>query len=179
MVKVSVLALVLAGGLPLTSAFIGMGISMYDPVCAYACRAIMASAEIPCDTSHSHDDMDMGGMEMKKRHGHESTITPECRAMSEPFLTSLAYCINSTCPTDTEAWVLEKYFLEEAAGEPGVKPMWGYEQSLVHVNATLETTYDPHGMMNETQLLAKDSWEVQRASLKSLADGEAIHARYA
>lgn len=182
MVRMSIIAL--AGALPMASAFIGMGISMYDPVCAYACRAVMASAEIACDTTHDHDDMDMGGMDMgdmsmKKRHSHESTITPECRAMSEPFLTSLAYCINSTCPHETKAWVLEKYWLDEATGEPGVEPMWGYEQSLMHVNATPETTYDSHEMMNQTQLLDKQSWEAQRDSLKSFADGEAIHARYA
>lgn len=180
MVRVSVFAL--AGALPLASAFIGMGIPMYDPVCAYACRAVIASAEIPCDTSHDHGEMDMGDMgdmAMRKRHSHESKITPECRAMSEPFLTSLAYCINSTCTEDIEVWKLEKYFLVEATGEPGVNPMWGYELSLMHVNGTPDTTYDSHAMMKKTQLLASQDWEQQKGSLKSFADGEAIHARYA
>ena len=182
---VSLTIIALTGALPLASAFIGMGIPMYEPVCAYACRAVMASADIPCDTSHdmeAHENMgDMGDMAMKikKRHSHESKITPECRAMSVPFLTSLAYCINSTCPTDMEVWKLEKYFLDEASGEPGVAPIWGYEQSLMHVNATPDTTYDSHTMMNKTQLLATEDWEQQRGSLKSFADGEAIHARYA
>lgn len=180
MVRVPILAL--TGVLPLASAFIGMGIPMYDSVCAYACRAVMSSADIPCDTSHDHGGMDMGDMgdmAMKKRHSHESKITPECRAMSEPFLTSLAYCINSTCDAGIEAWKLEKYFLVEATGEPGVAPMWGYEQSLMHVNGTPDSTYDSHAMMNKTQLLASGDWEQQRGSLKSFADGEAIHARYA
>lgn len=165
--------------LPAASAFIGMGIPMYDPVCAYACRAIISSADIACDDSHDHQGMDMGSMSMIKRHGHDTDITPECRAMSEPFLTTLAYCINSTCPSDTEAWVLEKYWSIESTGEATVKPMWGYEESLMHVNATPQTTFDSHERINETQLLATDSWEVQRNSLKSFAEGEAIHARYA
>ena len=162
--------------------FIGMGIPMYEPVCAFACRAVISSADIECDDTHDHDDMDMGdmsGMSMKKRHGHETDITPECRAMSKPFLTTLAYCINSTCPTDTTAWVLEKYWLDEAAGEPGVKPMWNYEQSLMMVNSTPATTYDAHEMMMETQLLDASDLDQQRSTLKDFADGEAVHARYA
>lgn len=169
--------------LPAASAFIGMGIPMYDPVCAYACRAVIASADIACDDAHDHGGMDMGDMSMAvevvKRHGHDTKITPQCRAMSEPFLTTLAYCINSTCPNDTEAWKLEKYWTTESTGEPEVKPMWTYEESLVHVNGTPQTTYDSHERMGETQLLATDSWGQQKRSLQSFAEGEAIHARYA
>lgn len=182
--KLLPVALALASAvLPLASAFIGMGIPMYDPVCAYACRAVISSADIACDDSHDHDgmDMDMGGMSMKmaKRHGHETDITPECRAMSEPFLTTLAYCINSTCPRSTEDWVLERYWSVESTGEESVKPMWGYTESLLMVNTTPATTYDAHERINETQLIASDKWEMQRGSLQSFAEGEAIHARYA
>jgi len=165
--------------LPSVLGFIGMGIPMYDPVCAFACRAVISLADIECDNAHDHDDMDMGGMSMKKRHGHETEITPECRAMSKPFLTTLAYCINSTCSSDITAWVLEKYWLDEATGGPGVEAMWNYEQSLMMVNATPATTYDSHEMMRETQLLAASDLEEQRTTLKNFSDGEAIHARYA
>jgi hypothetical protein len=168
--------------LPSALGFIGMGIPMYDPVCAFACRSVIATADIECDDAHDHDDMDgMAGMSMikVKRHGHETDITPECRAMSKPFLTTLAYCINSTCPSDTESWVLEKYWVAEAAGEPGVEPMWNYEQSLMMVNSTPATTFDSHEMMMETQLLAASDLKEQSLTLKNFADGEAVHARYA
>jgi hypothetical protein len=164
--------------LPSVLGFIGMGIPMYDPVCAYACRAVISSADIECDDTHDHDDMDMGGMSMRKRHGHSTDITPECRAMSEPFLTTLAYCINSTCPSDITAWVLEQYWLVEATGGPGVEPMWNYEQSLMMVYSTPATTFDSHEMMTETQLLASSDLEAQSTTLKNFADGEATHARY-
>jgi len=168
--------------LPSALGFIGMGIPMYEPVCAFACRSVIATANIECDTAHDHDDMaGMAGMSMikVKRHGRETDITPECRAMSKPFLTTLAYCINSTCPTDTESWVLEKYWLVESTGEATVKPMWNYEQSLMMVNSTPATTYDSHEMMMETQLLAGSALKEQSVTLKNFADGEAIHARYA
>ena len=168
--------------LPSVLGFIGMGIPMYDPVCAFACRAVIATATIECDDTHDHDDMaGMAGMSMikVKRHGHESEITPECRAMSEPFLTTLAYCINSTCPADSEPWVLEKYWIDESTGEPTVKPMWNYEQSLIMVNSTPATTYDSDEMMMETQLLSESDLKEQSLTLKNFADGEAIHARYA
>lgn len=167
------------GLLPSVLGFIGMGIPMYDPVCAFACRAVIASAAIECDDTHDHSDMDMGGMSMAvvKRHGHDTEITPECRAMSEPFLTTLAYCINSSC-TDTKAWILEKYWLDETTGEPGVEPMWTYEQSLMMVNATPATTFDPEEMMMDTQLVAASDLKEQSRTLKNFADGETLHARY-
>lgn len=180
MVNVHHLLPLAIGLFPSVFGFIGMGIPMYEPVCAFACRSVIASAKIECDDDHDHSDMDMGGMSMAiiKRHGDETEITPECRAMSEPFLSTLAYCINSTCPADIKVWVLEKYWLAEAAGEPGVEPMWSYEQSLMKVNTTPATTFDPEEMMMETQLVAAGDLEEQSRTLKNFADGEAIHARY-
>jgi hypothetical protein len=180
MISIKLLPLAV-GLLPSALGFIGMGIPMYDPVCAYACRSVIATANIECDESHDHDDMDMSGMSgmsMIKRHGHDTDITPECRAMSEPFLTTLAYCINSTCSSDIKAWVLEKYWLVESTGEKTVEPMWTYEQSLMMVNSTPATTFDPEEMMMETQLLALTDLEEQSRTLKNFADGEVLHARY-
>jgi hypothetical protein len=162
--------------------FIGMGTPMYDPVCAYACQAVVSMADIECDESHDHSDMDMGdmgGMSMKKRHGDDGDVTPECRAMSEPYLTSLAYCINSTCSHDLDTWRLEQFWEKEAVGGPGVEPMWTYGQSLMMVNGTPTTTFNMDEPMNETQLVAASDWEEQSRTLGNFAVGEKIHARYA
>jgi hypothetical protein len=166
----------------LGSGFIGMGITMYKPNCAFACRGVIEMAMIDCDESHDHDDMDMGGMAMAKRHGDDEMITPDCRAMSKPFLSTLAYCLSTNCPSDTPAWVLEKYWEAQATGDPEVEPMWNYEQSLMMVNGTPSITFDPHAHdfeLNVTQLLASSDLKQQAITMKNFEDGEAIHVQYA
>lgn len=71
-----------------SQAFIGLGISMYNPSCAFSYRAVIASVPLEC-SEHGGTGGHMG-------HGSSST-TPECRAGNTPFLTTLAWCINSTC----------------------------------------------------------------------------------
>jgi hypothetical protein len=165
------------------SGVIGMGITMYKPNCAFACRGVIEMAMIDCDESHDHDDMDMdmGGMAMVRRHGDDMEITPECRAMSKPFLSTLAYCLSTNCPSDTPDWVLEKYWETQATGDPEVKAMWNYEQTLMMVNGTPTATFDPHAHqeVNDTQLLAGSDLVQQAATMKNFEDGEAIHVQYA
>lgn len=162
--------------------FIGMGITMYKPNCAFACRGVIETAMIDCDESHDHDDMDMGDMAMVKRHGDDEMITPECRAMSKPFLSTLAYCLSTNCPSDTPASVLEAYWEAQATGDPDVVPMWNYEQSLMLVNGTPSITFDSHAHeqeLNDTQLLASSDLKQQAATMKNFEDGEGLHVQYA
>jgi hypothetical protein len=185
MIKMIPLFLLGLAGLPFAvgdgSGFIGMGITMYKPNCAFACRGVIEMAMIACDDSHDHDDMDMGDMAMVRRHGDDEMITPECRAMSKPFLSTLAYCLSTNCPSDTSSWVLEKYWEAQATGDPEVVPMWNYEQALMLVNGTPTATFDPHAheQLNDTQLLASSDLLQQATTMKNFEDGEAVHARYA
>lgn len=68
------------------AAFVGLGSSAYKPYCCTSCRAAFRSATLTC-TPHHHG----GG------HSHGPMTSPECFASDEPFLSSLAYCLNSTC----------------------------------------------------------------------------------
>jgi hypothetical protein len=178
---VNIVSLIL-GGVALLSPVLGQtgaGITTYDPLCAHACRAVIASAVLDCGTSSDTSGMGASAPAMVRRQSLGPPISPVCRAASKPFLTTLAYCINSTCPSDTPAWVLERYWLAEATGAPGLPSMWTYDQSLMMVTAPPTTTYVFGGPLMETQLLASGALALQSATLQNAADGESTHARHA
>lgn len=166
-------------------AFIGMGIDMYNPSCAYACRTVIGMAMIECNGTAAETDhsMNMTGMTgMKKRHGdHDMDVTPDCRATSAPFLTTLAYCIHDRCSPETQVTRarLEEYWYAQSTGDPMVVPMWGYQTAYDRVNGTPATTYDAEAMtLNTTMLVDKDSWQAEKQSMEQFEDQERLNSRY-
>jgi hypothetical protein len=164
-------------------AFIGLGIKMYDPTCAYACRSVIGMAMLDCDAS---DAADHSHHSMKKRHGHASSVTPECRSKSQPFLSTLAYCIDQRCfndvsisPIPTKSRI-EWYFSEESTGDKSVPPSMSYADALHSVRSAPIATYDPEDMsLNTTVLVDIDAWYEERISMETFRDRETQHARYA
>lgn len=78
-----------------------MGISMYKPVCAYACHDSLSPLYLNCTTF----DDDMSGMDMKvrKRMDMDSAMgmtSSACRAQDLPWLQTLAYCFMQRCGTE-------------------------------------------------------------------------------
>lgn len=169
--------------------FIGMSIPMYKPPCAYACRDMISSAMLECpdDQDGDHDMDDMGGMAMKrsvslaKRHGHDDMASPECRAGSVPFLTTLAFCISQKCQGELESKI--DYFWENKAADGDtwnpILPKWTYAESLMMVNSTPTMVYDSEMVLNGTVLVDDQSWREDYLTIDNFASGEAVHARYA
>lgn len=168
--SVAVAVLTLVGQ---ATAFVGYGIPMYNPTCAYACRAIFASAMLSCST----DEHSTGA------HNHGTGPTPpDCRAKSEPWLTTLAHCLHSTC-TDVEAWVLEKYWADRNTGDPTVQPKWTYAQAVMELekNGMPTKKLDPEEempLLNFTADFDRERWEVEKGSLWAFANAETVHSRY-
>ncbi|EKD20113.1 uncharacterized protein L3040_002212 [Drepanopeziza brunnea f. sp. 'multigermtubi'] len=82
---------------------IGYGITMYKPVCAYACSDALSSLYLNCTTFMSHDSMDMAGMKLKKRMDMGSEMmgmtSDECYATDRVWQETLAYCMKDRCGT--------------------------------------------------------------------------------
>lgn len=164
--------------IPSAHAFIGISIEMYNPSCAFACRTIISSAMLDCPSDHG---MDHGGH--RKRHGHTSSVTPACRAVSVPFLTTLAYCINEKCypeynPPKSK---IEWYFAERATGDSDRKlePMWSYGEALAAVNGTPTAMYSREEMvLNETMLVDRDEWLAEKESMEWFWWQETLNSRY-
>jgi len=87
---------------------IGMGITMYYPVCAYACSNSLSGLYLTCTTfeDESHMDMDMDGMDMKVKKRMdmgsepEGTTSSECRARDTFWRQTFAYCLKANCAKD-------------------------------------------------------------------------------
>lgn len=157
-------------------AFIGLGIDMYNPSCAYACRSVIASAMLDCPTEPDHS-----GHDMMKRHGHDMTVTPACRSTSVPFLTTLAYCIHERCFPDPnpKRERLERYWYTASTGDEAVAPMWGWQESYDKVNTTPTATYDTEEMvLNTTMLIKVEEWQAEKQSMEAFEAQERLNSRY-
>ncbi|OAA59462.1 ferric-chelate reductase (Fre2) [Cordyceps fumosorosea ARSEF 2679] len=89
---------------------IGVGKTMYQPWCAYACRSVIGGSTLLCTPAHE-PSAPAGG-------GHAPPRTPEsCYAGDAAFLQTLALCIDTYCPGSDAPRVgaLEEYWGGHAA----------------------------------------------------------------
>ncbi|KAH7309291.1 ferric reductase like transmembrane component-domain-containing protein [Rhexocercosporidium sp. MPI-PUGE-AT-0058] len=106
--RLLLLAQLALGAVAVKHGTIGMGITMYKPVCAYACYDSLSALWLNCTTfaSASDDMAGMEGMDMKllKRmdmgEEPEATTSMECVASNMPWLQTLAYCLKDRCGID-------------------------------------------------------------------------------
>lgn len=154
-------------------ALIGHGIEMYNPSCAFACRAAIASAPLSCSEEGGRG----GG---HGAHGGGGVVTtPECRAGDFAFLTTLAWCINSTCaPVNVEAWRLEKYWMMKATGDVAVLPKWTYAQALQEVTEPPSREFNESDTVNSTVSVPYDSWDTEKRTMEMFEVQETLHAKY-
>ncbi|RPA84929.1 hypothetical protein BJ508DRAFT_222506, partial [Ascobolus immersus RN42] len=161
----------------LASGIIGYGITMYQPVCAFACRDVWAPYPLACSSPASHDSGSHG-------HGHSSpSTTPECRANDTAFLTTLAWCMKSMCVGEyaTEDWELEKYWQEKVTGDPELKPKWSYGRALAEVEGTPEEIVndgEEKPVLNGTATTDVERWVFYRKTKETFEYGENMHSTY-
>lgn len=156
--------------LPSTFGFIGMGIKKYDPTCAVACSSSLGKVKLDCPDDSSS---------MHHKRSAPVGIAPSCKAVSEPYLTTLANCIKSVCTGEVELWALEKYWAGFATGSPNVPPMWGYDESLMKINGSVTELFNPNVTMTGTTYISLKSYDMYKSSTDVYVIGEAVHARYA
>lgn len=149
-------------------ALIGFGISMYNPNCAFACRASIAGATFEC-TQHDHHG---GG-----HHGSGAT-TPQCYSQDTSFLTTLACCISDRCK-DVDEWNLEKYWYLKAAAssDERVTPKWTYQTSLEKVTEPPTKYVNTSELLDFTGLVTDEDYESNRGALNYFEWQETLHSR--
>ena len=131
---------------------IGYGQLWYDPPCAYACRAVIASAPLECP-SMDHSNIDMGG------HSHGGSPMAPCIAENDDFLLTLAYCLSTRC-ADIPASKLEAYWADQTTGDKTVDATWTYGAALVNVEQP-EREYIAGETLNYTALISDESYQYQ------------------
>ncbi|KAH7417787.1 ferric reductase like transmembrane component [Cadophora sp. MPI-SDFR-AT-0126] len=171
------LAQLSSGAVAVKHGVIGMGISMYKPVCAYACHDSLASLWLNCTTfsSASHD---MEGMDMKllKRmdmgEEAEATTSMECVASNMPWLQTLAYCLKDRCRIDG---VGEKK-IAKAYSTLSMSDTAVYSEMLPATAPTTELEADAM-WLNETSLVNYELYFSNRQTLQEFEYQEDTHAQ--
>ncbi|KAI1652928.1 putative rerric reductase like transmembrane component [Daldinia decipiens] len=110
--------------------FIGYGISIYDPICAYACRNVISFM-----------------------------TSDDCYATDDSFLRSFAYCISTHC-FDTPLSDLEHYWTNFLIGrKPGqTSPKESYSITLTHIDPPPAVVVNPTSMLSQTTLVAEEDY---------------------
>jgi hypothetical protein len=146
----------------------GYGFSWYSPPCAFACYNALSSAMLEC-TSMDHS----GG------HSHGSGPTsPECRAGDTAFLTTLAYCMDSNCDADTPTWKREQFWSMRVTGDEAVLPKWDYSVALEEIAGTPTVVYNSSELLNQTVLLAQETYDMQYNFNIMFDQIEGLQSRY-
>ncbi|KAI1089725.1 ferric reductase like transmembrane component-domain-containing protein [Rostrohypoxylon terebratum] len=103
----------------------------------------------------------MGDMDMDMDMSMASPTAP-CVAENAAFLTTLAYCINSTCQEDNvPAWKIEKYWADQATGDPTVLPQWTYGAALANITQAPTEIWTSDQVLNYTALISRSDFEYQ------------------
>ncbi|KAF2475226.1 ferric reductase transmembrane component 4 [Lindgomyces ingoldianus] len=166
-VSLGLVALALSGT---SSALIGYGVSKYDPLCAHSCQQSFKSTLLTCSSRKTGEG------------DHDSVkTTAKCRSTNTPWLTTLAYCMNSTCANySVEPWQLEKFWTAKCTGDPKVHPKWTYGEALtkIEIGAKFPTVgAEKNKMLNSTAQVDRDTWEGYMETLGQIERSETIAAR--
>jgi hypothetical protein len=122
----------------------------------------------------------MAGMDMKlfKRMdmgGGGPETTGACRAADQPWLETLAYCIQSSCGAEgVSDRRREQYFQANAADGTEVQSL---KQSLPQMPPTDELA-DDETWLNRTSLVNADLYAANRRTLEEFGLAEERHTRY-
>lgn len=103
---------------------LGYGTKLYDVQCAWACRLAMPYAlECPEYANMTAEE---------KAAAYPSN---ECFLNDEPYLTTMAWCIHSHCPSTTQFWKIAKVWDTELVyNQDGAVANLTYQQALDKVD---------------------------------------------
>jgi hypothetical protein len=146
---------------------IGFGISFLEPSCAFACRYNLAGNRLNCSTAPGADS--------------QWETSTDCRATDEPYLTSLAACIQEYC-NGTETWTIERFWARDAASDTRLQrePVYSYGATLNRVSNVPNSSWtkaEVHGSLLTPQKVSFEYWAVASNSMQDDAYVERHHAR--
>lgn len=138
---------------------VGYGIKMYQPPCAFACQSAISNP-LDCPMDHQDDMEGMEGMKVKRMsHGGEKP-SAECYANSEPYLQTLAYCMEQRCPEDVKTSARDKFFEMSIGGrlkKPPV-PMYTYVAALMSIDRLPTNSTPSDEMLTQVSLVEDEDY---------------------
>lgn len=152
---------------------VGYGISMYKPLCAFACRDVLSTSVLSC-SSHTHESE---GMEMDMHKGGETS--PECYATDDAFLQTLAFCMATRC-RDVAVWDLERYWDRNVPGRQPNQPIpkVTYQQTLANMTSAPSDNVVVGEVLTEPMIVSDEDWEGSYNAQGVFEEMESRHETY-
>lgn len=175
--------------------FIGYGIEMYKPPCAFACRDVITAPLNCTDADMGHHDNHSDSMKMKRMSGMGGDSdsaewesgegwmvmppTPACKVNDDFFLQTLAHCMKTYCAGVSIA-KLETFWLDYTAGRKLGQPVpkKSYGDALNAITSTPTRELNNSILLNYTAVITHDQWFPTYSALVNFEDAEIAHARY-
>ena len=88
--------------------------------------------------------------------------------------------MNSSCAT-LPTWEREKFWATKVTGDPAILPKWDYSKALEEIKErpTIEFNSSSKETLNETQVVSRESYEIQSKFMVMFEYIEMLQARYA
>ncbi|KAG2011153.1 metalloreductase [Coprinopsis cinerea AmutBmut pab1-1] len=165
---------------------LGVGKWLYKPVCAHACRRIIQTNKLTCDSKLPGDN---STSHVHRRHSHTVLNTKECYLKDAAFLRTLALCIDSGCSRDdVPISVIEEYWEGHVAtgsvGDWSLRPIMSYRDALDYARQDVEEVgrenvpFTKAGEpLNVTSFIREEDWVIGYNGQKWFEHIERDHGR--
>lgn len=160
---------------------IGYGIHMYEPLCAFACRAVLSGCPLTCSKEIPRDE----ARALTQQHGgsHDVETSLDCYATNDAFLLSMRLCLEHHC-NSTSSWQLNRFWGRDVVGDqdpqpPPVLSFLDAEEEL-KLSSAAHIPYATMGHeLNAVHQVTDKDWALAQASLEADVWVERQHNRSA
>ena len=140
---------------------IGLGRTVFQPLCCYACLSSFWGLQLSCTPP--------------QRAKHDTGSSPACHSTNDPYLSSLAYCMQVKCAADNVSESQVEQCWEKVAGD-GLQ-VSSLEDNLPASAPTTELAYYAVSL-STTSLVNDQYYEDSRRTIQSNVSAESAHALY-
>ncbi|KAF3384099.1 Ferric reductase transmembrane component 3, partial [Talaromyces pinophilus] len=140
---------------------VGYGRTVFDPLCCYSCLSSLWGLQLSCTRPQLPN----------QQRGSD----PLCHATNQPYLSSLAYCIEIKCAAENVSTNAAKQCWSNVTGDGlAVSTL---EDNFPSTPPTSELAYNSISL-NETSLVNEHFYQDSRSTIQEYIRGESAHAHY-
>jgi hypothetical protein len=157
---------------------LGLGKWLYRPTCAHSCRRFIIDSPLVCDDDTSHTS---------SGHSHSSSSpSQQCLLSNEPFLRTLALCIDTHCSeSDVPLSLRQKYWEGHLAtgtlSDTSLQPEVSYHTALTDAQRERDTRslsfLESGEELNQTMAIREGDFTAMYNYQKAFEWGEENHGR--
>jgi hypothetical protein len=140
---------------------VGMGRTIFEPLCCYACLSAFWGLNLYCNENPGTY--------------HATGNAPSCHAKNQPYLSSLAYCMLVKCEAANVGHNEVERCWSNVAGDGLEVSSMG--DSLPRTAPSAELAYNAISL-NETSLVNAQYYQDTIATIQAYRSQEAVHALY-